>query len=86
MGWMSAQGWKSGCFPDFPNSNVTQEPFLSTLICFYGIIRVEGALRMDSLGTPWTSMPFNALLSAYNYYGLFDEISKQQDVYRGYLH
>lgn len=48
---------------------VTQEPFLSTLIRSYGIARMFDKARstyeqMDELGTPRSSLSFNALLTA----------------------
>ncbi|RVW71990.1 hypothetical protein VitviT2T_005490 [Vitis vinifera] len=60
---------------------ITQEPYLSTLIRSYGIAGMfQHALRtfnqMEELGTPRSSISFNALLSACNQSKLFDQVPK----------
>ncbi|KAK7359988.1 hypothetical protein VNO77_01960 [Canavalia gladiata] len=78
---------KSRRFPDIvkllesqkSDPNITQEPFLSTLIRSYGVAGMfDNALstyhQMDTLGTPRTSLSFNALLSSCILSGLFDKV------------
>ncbi|KAA8547334.1 hypothetical protein F0562_003802 [Nyssa sinensis] len=58
---------------------ITQEPYLSTLIRSYGLVgmfdhAVKTYNQMDELGTPRSTISFNALLSACNQSKLFDKV------------
>ncbi|KAF9597405.1 hypothetical protein IFM89_017751 [Coptis chinensis] len=60
---------------------IKQENYFSTLIRSYGIVGMcESALKlygeMEELGTPRSSISFNALLVAYNFSRKFDEVPK----------
>ncbi|KAJ4840831.1 hypothetical protein Tsubulata_033465, partial [Turnera subulata] len=61
------------------NPNITQEPFLCSLIRSYGLAGMfdhafKTYQQMDHLGTPRTSLSFNALLSACNQCKNFDKV------------
>ncbi|KAF5195717.1 Pentatricopeptide repeat-containing protein [Thalictrum thalictroides] len=63
------------------NPKITQENYFSTLIRSYGLAGMyDHAFRlfnqMDELGTPRSSISFNALLTAYNVSKKFDEVPK----------
>ncbi|GLT39118.1 hypothetical protein SLA2020_133250 [Shorea laevis] len=64
--------------------NVTQEPFLSTLIRSYGIAgMLDHAIKtfhqMDQLGTPRSTVSFNSLLTACIHSGQFDKVPQLFD-------
>ncbi|PIA35461.1 hypothetical protein AQUCO_03500077v1 [Aquilegia coerulea] len=63
---------------------ITQESYFSTLIRSYGLAGMsDHAFRlfnqMDELGTPRSSISFNALLTAYNVSKKFDQVPKLFD-------